>query len=117
MKKTSKKNNTFSPKFIADFSNVTTTDDALISLAMAKISVREPITEDELDAITNKVKDMTINAIFAGYNCAVIGKDGELKRFNVEPTTQDEIAKEVIAEQAKKEPWYKRIWNKITRKK
>lgn len=112
MKKTSKKISAFSPKFIADFSNVTDTNSALVSMAISKINANEPITAEELDAVIDDVKNATANAIFNGHNCAVISKNGEVIQYNVEPISTDEVNAD-----SEKKPWYKRIWNKITRKK
>lgn len=97
----------FKPAFVADFTWCETAEDAYEELLTAKYEAKVPLTNYEVGKFCEykivQALDQFVDDLFGGYNAVVID-DGEAKAFDAFKVTV-------------KQPWYKRLWNWITRKK
>lgn len=94
------------PKYIISMLDVANVDDVTAYFIGQKISAGMRITDYDYDTVISILKDALLDEILPENGCAVV-KDGcvylRCKASKVE-------------EKAKK-PWYKRLWNWITRTK
>lgn len=97
----------FKPAFVADFTWCETAEDAYEELLTAKYEAKVPLTNYEIGKFCEykivQALDQFVDDLFDGHNAVVID-DGEAKAFDAFKVTI-------------KQPWYKRLWNWITRKK
>lgn len=97
----------FKPAFVADFTWCETAEDAYEELLTAKYEAKVPLTNYEVGKFCEykivQALDQFVDDLFDGHNAVVID-DGEAKAFDAFKVTI-------------KQPWYKRLWNWITRKK
>lgn len=97
----------FKPAFVADFTWCETAEDAYEELLTAKYEAKVPLTNYEVGKFCEykivQALDQFVDDLFDGHNAVVID-DGEAKAFDAFKVTV-------------KQPWYKRLWNWITRKK
>lgn len=97
----------FKPAFVADFTWCETAEDAYEELLTAKYEAKVPLTNYEIGKFCEykivQALDQFVDDLFGGHNAVVID-DGEAKACDAFKVTV-------------KQPWYKRLWNWITRKK
>lgn len=97
----------FKPAFVADFTWCETAEDAYEELLTAKYEAKVPLTNYEVGKFCEykivQALDQFVDDLFDGHNAVVID-DGKAKAFDAFKVTV-------------KQPWYKRLWNWITRKK
>jgi len=106
MKKVTKTTkSTKKPALVVDFTDEFNINHPRIAFIEAKIKQNIPFTMNDFDCICDIMKQYVYNKMFAEHN-AVVCDNGLLIHCN---------AFEVITK--KKQPWYKRLWNWVTRKK
>lgn len=101
MKKTVK--NVKTPSLVVDFTNQDNISNPKLAFISAKINQGKSLTENDINAMLDQMKQYVINKLFEDCNSLML-KNGNILKCKV-------------VELIKKQPWYKRLWNWITRKK
>jgi len=91
------------PSLVVDFTNQDNVDNPRLAFISAKINQGASLTENDINAMLEQMKQYVINKLFDDCN-SIILKNGNILKCK---------AVNLI----KKQPWYKRLWNWITRKK
>lgn len=94
------------PKYIISMLDVANVDDVTAYFIGQKISAGMRITDYDYDTVISILKDALLDEILPENGCAVVKDDCVYLRCK---------AKKV--EEKTKKPWYKRLWNWITRTK
>lgn len=94
------------PKYIISMLDVANVDDVTAYFIGQKISAGMRITDYDYDTVISILKDALLDEILPENGCAVVKDDCVYLRCK---------AKKV--EEKVKKPWYKRLWNWITRTK
>lgn len=94
------------PKYIISMPDVANVDDVTAYFIGQKISAGMRITDYDYDTVISILKDALLDEILPENGCAVVKDDCVYLRCK---------AKKV--EEKTKKPWYKRLWNWITRTK
>lgn len=94
------------PKYIIDMTNAANMDDITANFIYQKISNGMKLTWNDMCTITSIATDIILKNLMPE-NCTAIVNDGGVYR----KCTAVRVEKKV------KKPWYKRVWNWITRKK
>lgn len=106
MKKVTKTTkSTKKPALVVDFTNEFNIKYPRFAFIEAKLKQGVPFTQNDFDCICDLMRDYVLREMFREYN-SVINVNGILVHcdaFEIDVKT--------------KQPWYKRIWNWITRKK
>lgn len=106
MKKVTKTTkSTKEPALVVDFTYEFNISQPRLAFIEAKLEQRVPFTENDFDWLCEMMRSLIISKMFKECN-AVVCREGLLLHCN---------AVEITAK--KKQPWYKRLWNWITRKK
>ena len=106
MKKVTKKtNSTKTPSLVVDLTDEFNIKHPRFAFIEAKLNQHISFTQNDFDAICSLMRDYVIKAMFGEHN-AVVNIDGQLYQYDA-----------ILADVVKKQPWYKRLWNWITRKK
>lgn len=104
MKKVTKTtNSTKKPSLVVDFTNQDNVNNPKLAFISAKINQGKSLTENDINAMLEQMKQYVINRLFDDCNSLIL-KNGNILKYK-------------IVEAIKKQPWYKRLWNWITRKK
>ena len=97
----------FKPAFVADLTWCETAEDVYEEILTAKYEAKVPLTNYEVGKFCEykiaQALDQFVDDLFCGHNAVVID-NCEVKAFDAVKVTI-------------KQPWYKRFWNWITRKK
>lgn len=97
----------FKPVFTVDLTECYDAEEMYEALLTAKFEAKVPLTNYEVGKFCEykivQALDQFVDDLFDGHNAVVID-DGEAKAFDAFKVTI-------------KQPWYKRLWNWITRKK
>lgn len=94
------------PKYIISMLDVANVDDVTAYFIGQKISAGMRITDYDYDTVISILKDALLDEILPENGCAVVKDDCVYLRCKASK----------VEEKAKK-PWYKRLWNWITRTK
>lgn len=94
------------PKYIIDMTNAANMNDVTANFISQKISNGMKLTDLDISTIVSIVTDAILKDLMPE-DCSAIVKDGGVYR---------KCTAERVEVKAKK-PWYKRVWNWITRKK
>lgn len=94
------------PKYIIDMTNAANMNDITANFICQKISNDMKLTDLDISTIVSIVTDAILKDLMPE-DCSAIVKDGGVYR---------KCTAERVEAKAKK-PWYKRVWNWITRKK
>ena len=93
------------PALVVDFTDEFNIENSRFAFIEAKLKQNIPFTQNDFDFVGNLMRDYVLKTMFNEYN-AVVNANGTLIHCN---------AIEIVAK--KKQPWYKRLWNWVTRKK
>lgn len=94
------------PKYIIDMTNAANMDDITANFIGQKISNGMKLTDSDTSTIASIITDVILKDLMPE-DCTAIVNDGGVYR----KCTAIRVEKKV------KKPWYKRVWNWITRKK
>lgn len=94
------------PKYVIDMTNAANMNDVIASFIGQKISNGMKLTDSDISTIMSIVTDIILKDLMPE-DCSAIVKDGGVYR---------KCTAERVEVKAKK-PWYKRLWNWITRTK
>lgn len=94
------------PKYIIDMTNAANMDDITANFIGQKISNGMKLTDSDTSTIASIITDVILKDLMPE-DCTAIVNDGGVYR----KCTAVRVEKKV------KKPWYKRVWNWITRKK
>ena len=94
------------PKYIIDMTNAANMDDITANFIGQKISNGMKLTDSDISTIASIITDVILKDLMPE-DCSAIVKDGGVYR---------KCTAERVEVKAKK-PWYKRVWNWITRTK
>lgn len=94
------------PKYVIDMTNAANMNDVIANFIGQKISNGMKLTDSDISTIMSIVTDIILKDLMPE-DCSAIVKDGGVYR---------KCTAERVEVKAKK-PWYKRIWNWITRTK
>lgn len=94
------------PKYTIDMTNAVNMEDIAGNFVGQKISNGMKLTYDDICTITSIITDLVLENLMPE-DCSAIVKDGGVYR----KCTAERVEVKV------KKPWYKRVWNWITRKK
>ena len=94
------------PKYIISMLDVANVDDVTAYFIGQKISAGMRVTDYDYDTVISILKDALLDEILPENGCAVVKDDCVYLRCKASK----------VEEKAKK-PWYKRLWNWITRTK
>lgn len=94
------------PKYIISMLDVANVDDVAAYFIGQKISAGMRITDYDYDTVISILTDALLNEILPENGCAVVKDDCVYLR-----------CKACKVEEKTKKPWYKRLWNWITRTK
>ena len=94
------------PKYTIDMTNAANMNDVTANFISQKISNGMKLTDLDISTIVSIVTDVILKDLMPE-DCSAIVKDGGVYR---------KCTAERVEVKAKK-PWYKRVWNWITRKK
>lgn len=94
------------PKYIISMLDVANVDDVTAYFIGQKITAGMRITDYDYDTVISILTDALLNEILPENGCAVVKDDCVYLRCKAKK----------VEEKAKK-PWYKRLWNWITRTK
>lgn len=105
MKKTIKKTvKVKRPKYIISMLDVANTNDVTAYFISKKISAGMKVTDCDYYTVISILTDTLLDELFPENLSAVVNDGGVYRRFTAVP-----------AEEKVKKPWYKRLWNWITR--
>lgn len=105
-KKTSKKNT-------VDLTMCQDMTDVFAAFARTKVEKGLPINDIELEAITRNYVDAVVSSLFTWNNTLMLDDNGNYTKMNLTVYSPEPVEKKV----EKKPGFFKRLWNKITRKK
>lgn len=94
------------PKYVIDMTNAANMNDVIANFIGQKISNGMKLTDSDISTIMSIVTDIILKDLMPE-DCSAIVKDGGVYR---------RCTAERVEVKAKK-PWYKRLWNWITRTK
>ena len=94
------------PKYIISMLDVANVDDVTAYFIGQKISAGMRVTDCDYDTVISILADALLNEILPENGCAVVKDDCVYLRCKAEKV-----------EEKVKKPWYKRLWNWITRTK
>lgn len=94
------------PKYVIDMTNAANMNDVIANFIGQKISNGMKLTDSDISTIMSIVTDIILKDLMPE-DCSAIVKDGGVYR---------KCTAERVEVKAKK-PWYKRLWNWITRTK
>lgn len=105
MKKVTKTKSTKKPALVVDFTNEFNINHPRFAFIEAKLEQKVPFTLNDFDYVCNLMRDYVLTGLFKEHN-AVINVKGTLIHCDAHD-----------ADIEVKKPWYKRLWNWVTRKK
>ena len=94
------------PKYVIDMTNAANMNDVIANFIGQKISNGMKLTDSDISTIMSIVTDIILKDLMPE-DCSAIVKDGGVYR----KCTAERVEVKV------KKPWYKRLWNWITRTK
>lgn len=94
------------PKYIISMLDVANTNDVTAYFISKKISAGMGVTDCDYYTVTSILTDALLDELFPENLSAVVNDGGVYRRYTAVP-----------AEEKVKKPWYKRLWNWITRTK
>ena len=94
------------PKYTIDMTKAANMDDVTADFLSQKILNGMKLTYDDICTITSIVTDIILRELMPE-DCTAIVNDGGVYRKCTAVRVENEV----------KKPWYKRVWNWITRKK
>ena len=108
------KKNTKKPTFIVDLTNIECCEDIRFEFVKAKATQGVAVSKEDIEFIVNYGANLAINLI-----------DSYIAKFcdanSVVQITDKNVVKDIVKyvekKIVKKEPWYKRFWKWVTRKK
>ena len=108
------KKNTKKPTFIVDLTNIECCEDIRFEFVKAKATQGVAVSKEDIEFIVNYGANLAINLI-----------DSYIAKFcdanSVVQITDKNVVKDIVKyvekKIVKKEPWYKRLWKWVTRKK
>lgn len=109
----STKNTKKEPKFIVDYTNIERPEDVYVEYILAKVRAGMVIDSEEAKALVHFGAVLTMEII---NNYVEIFENTCVTTINDNKVAED-VLKILAKATQKKQPWYKRFWNWITRKK
>lgn len=94
------------PKYIIDMTNAANMDDITANFIGQKISNGMKLTDSDTSTIASIITDVILKDLMPE-DCTAIVNDGGVYRKCIAVRVEKKV----------KKPWYKRVWNWITRKK
>lgn len=94
------------PKYTISMLDVANANDVTAYFLGQKISAGMRMTDCDYDTVISILTDALLNELLPNNLSAIVRDDGVYRRCTVVP-----------AEEEAKKPWYKRLWNWITRTK
>lgn len=96
---------TSTPALVVDFTIQDNVNNPRLAFLQAKLDQHVPFTDDDIVTLISYTKEAVLNNLFCCSNSAVYNNGVIIKCAALEVKFE------------KKQPWYKRLWNKITGKK
>lgn len=123
---------TTNPDFVVDLTKCVDSRDIRTAFIMAKAKSGIPVSEKDLDILIQEAIDSFIALMFEKGNTVMINNEGKLVPMNLVAKKKEEVKEEIKPDSEdtkceskdetpepvieKKPGFFKRIWNKITRK-